>query len=373
MNDRTEIANRIRGLSETELVELRTQAEQLTRQRIKAPSLDDIKQRHARQSTYPRSLQILTLLLVVVVLFVAGIISAQHLTTATGSWLYFVLAEPTILVGTLSYTVLFRNNRVGRMLIIMTVLVALALAFVGNYVSQDVDSLIQLLMVVSPPLFTVSMAIVLERYFMTSIRADLDAAREYEQQQTAYQRTIDNLEATPEYHNTFANLAWEALIAQNNRGRYASEMRSFLTSLPLVERRRLVQREISRLDWYTSTPDDTHDGGDGMTLNRQQLIQSGPSGDTPSRKNGHASGEMMDAIAPSPRSPGILGVIVTEAPDPTASSRDRMGRLAQDARQHPELFDAHTRAELAAFYRISTGSVSNVKRAIQQNGSSSSK
>ena len=370
MHRDSERFDRIRGLSETDLIDLKAEAEKLTRKKLRPPSFDEIKQGNARRGSYPLVLQIITLVLVAVVLIVAGILSAIHVTAATGSWLYFVLAEPAILVGALSWTVLFRNNWVGKLLIATTVLVALAIAFVGNYVSRDVTSLIHLLMVIAPPLFTVAMAIVLERFFMTSIQTNVEAAHEFKRQSADYQQIIDNLESTQEYRNTFANLIWETLLKQNNRGRYATEMRQMLISLPLAERRQLVRREMNRLQWYTAGVD--HDETvTAVTANRangRQLIHSPAfDGNGKPLPNG-GSGDSIACIEPSYRPDGILGVRVTERPPTQATVAERKHLLSQHASAHPDLFDIQSRDELAAWYGVSTGTVSNLKREIIVNG-----
>lgn len=284
-------------------------------------------------NVFPTSLRAITILGVVIVLVVAGIVSAHHIMETTGSLLYFVMAEPALIIGTLSWTVLFRKQVVGRLMLASAIVVALALAFVGNWVSAaPVDSLLKILMVLAPPLFTIVMSQVLERVFMSEIMGNVRHRKEVMDAQRAYDRKAQDVRSAPEFSQMLATSIWEATVALNDFGRGKTERVEHLNNLPLVERRQIVREALALKDWFRH--------GDGQT---DSTIQYSPKL-TPRDENLPV---------------GEVQVSVTER-DGDGSVTD----FRDVAAQHPEIFERHTRDEIAELYGVSTGFVSKVKKEV---------
>lgn len=349
----------IKGISENELLDLRDEALNTAARKLGERPDKKTYPFSNRVSDFPVGTVVASLFGVLLVLIFAANVSFQHIMEAAqaanegvfGAGLsYAIMAEFTALVIMLTIDVLYPGRTGGKVLLMASLLLAVAIAFTGNYTAIHPDTVWEWLLVVGPPLFTLAMASVIERM---TIRWQSDRAawqRELRELQEAWDAKRNNMEGTPEYINSFANAIWQHLLKVNARGRNAKEVRERMVGMSVTEKRHIVSREMKRLDWYTNdanTPAVT-------------AAEEGWEVDLPE--------DELGTIMPSRDGDGILGVTVTNRPSNDASPNERKSALRRDAIANPRMFIAHTREQIAAWYGISTGLVSNIKNEMIENG-----
>lgn len=342
----------IRGISESELLDLRDEALGVAARKL-GPRPD--KTTHPfghRVSDFPIGTVLASMVGVLLVLGFAANVSFQHIMSAAqatnegvvGAGLsYAIMAEFTALVIMLTIDVLYPGRGGAKLLLLASLLLAVAIAFTGNYTAIQPNTVWEWLLVVGPPLFTLAMASVLERM---TIRWQADRAawqRELRDLQEEWDAKKNNMEGTPEFLNSFANAIWQYLLKVNAKGRNAPEVRERMQGMSVTEKRHVVSREMKRLDWYTNATNSTVRDG-AVTEEIEDLPE-----------------ETISPIMPSRDGDGVLTVTVTERPSRDATVADRKAALHRDAVHNPRLFVAHTREQIAAWYGLSAGLVSKVK------------
>lgn len=349
----------MRGLSENELLDLRDEALNTAARKLGPRPSKETNPFSGRVSDFPVATVVTSLFGVALVLLAAGVVSFQHIMEAAreanegviGAGVsYAIMAEFSALVVMLTIDVLYPGRSWAKILLVATLLLAVVIAFTGNYSAIQPSSFWEWLLVAGPPMFTLAMASVIERMTIKWQRDRAIWQRELRDMQEAWDTKRNSMESTPEFLNSFANAIWGAVLQANGRGRNAKEQREALTSMSVTEKRQIVSKEMKRLDWYTNA-----ENGPELTASQNSREAVLPE-------------ETLVTFMPSRDGDAILGVTVTERPSNDATTNERKVMLQRHAMENQRLFIAHTREQLCLWYGLSAGLVSNVKSQLLESG-----
>lgn len=349
----------VKGLAEDTLLDLKDQALDTASRKIgERPDKDNTPNAEVI-ADYPTVMVVVAVIGVMLVLGFAAVVSFQHIMGAAvpvnegirfAGTSYAIMAEFTAIVVMLVIEVFYPGRGWGKLLMLGSLGMAVGLAFVGNWVAIEPETMWEFILVITPPLFTLAMASVIERLTLNWQKGRAAWASMLKERQYEWDAKRLNLEDSQEFINSFANAIWQHVVKTNCRGKNAKLNREYLLGLSQGDKRHLVSREMNRLNWYTSEPNRE------TVTEREEVKQA----DSPE--------ELLVSIIPSRDGDSILGVTVTERPSRGFTAQQRKHMLYQDSVDNPRMFAAHTNEQLSEWYGVSTGTVSNVKASLLSAG-----
>lgn len=340
----------LKNLTIEELMALKKQALIVTGDSIGDRPSEDTDPYIPDGDEYPWYMSASLTTMIVVVLLAAFSISAQHISDAATAispdvWgigpSMAALAEFAVLVITMTMDVLFRNQRNMRWLLGVTLVASLAVAFVGNWTAVQPGTLREAanwlgwLVVAVPPLTTATIGFVIERFWLRGTRSKAIWKSTLRKKQRAYDAQVRKLEGTPLFDTIFDAKIRQGIIDKHvsRGGSKAKEYRAYFMTL-------------------------NDDNWAELVGTYRNLLEPG------SRKTADNSQSSGETVAE-----GSVTLKFHDGHDAMRPSRDedfekRKSMLALAATSHPELFTVYTNQQIADFYGMSTGSVSNIKQSI---------
>lgn len=147
----------------------------------------------------------------------------------------FIMAETTLISASIAREVLFKGQRTKRAILMVVMLMAFALAIVGNWTVANPQSLFGLLETISPPVATLAIAMVLEGLALSSLRNRLANERAYQKALAEYRRVADAPEHDPNWKQIYGQYLKLHIERVNSVGRGATDRgRLMAGATPLV-------------------------------------------------------------------------------------------------------------------------------------------
>jgi hypothetical protein len=255
----------IRQLTDEERIEAVERARQIvTLAAGTAPTRD--KFQHYGASHYPAWFNRLVAVLMAIVLIAAAMPSLFRLYTAGHDYFLhgidnpllasivgistFLLAEFLIILSTISARVYFTGR--ARLIFVVPIVLGLAMALVGNYVIAKPADLFGWLETLVPPVAVLFLALIGERLILDAIEARHANERAYQLALASWHAATAQPEHSPRWKAAYSNALKAALISANSRERGATERKAIMAEFTTADWRRLIDRELSAEDWYTS-------------------------------------------------------------------------------------------------------------------------
>lgn len=156
----------------------------------------------------------------------------------------FIMAETMLIGASIAREVLFKGDNLKRNILLAIMILAFALAIVGNWtVAQPYDAF-GLLETVTPSFATIAITMVLEGLALSNLRERITNERAYQTALAEYRANTDNPESNENWVQVYSAYLKTAIEAVNRTGKGASERARLLGELTLTDWSYLIQREF---------------------------------------------------------------------------------------------------------------------------------
>lgn len=361
----------LKAIDEHRLIELRNQALETARFKFGDRPSKENMQYQSKSSNFSPLLQGLVFIAAMVVLIATFSVSYSHIFDAasvanggTHGHNFALMAEFAVLAIVLTQQVLFRDASKPMKALMYTGLAgSLALAFGGNITSVMPNDFWTWLVALISPTLTLVMAFIGERFLLRRQVDVLEWETQISEAQVAYDEKLLGLENSNEFMNSWANaIMAELRNMHKNAGKRTQEYNDFFAMLSedsnIHVKRYVIKREMGRLEWFTMNV---------TSPNLTEPIEIEP----PVERDGEEPELEMGVTVPRSRTgEQLLGVHLNAGPFTRndGSPTDRKMQFMSEARQYPQLLNIYTTEQLSAWYAISTGSVSNARQLLIEEG-----
>jgi hypothetical protein len=159
----------------------------------------------------------------------------DHVQATLVGFAVFIMAETTLISASIAREVLFKGQRAKRAILMVVMLMAFALAIVGNWTVANPESLFGLLETITPPVATLAIAMVLEGLALSSLKNRLANERAFQQALAEYRRVTDNPEHDSNWKQIYGQYLKLHIERVNTVGRGATDRgRLMAGATPLV-------------------------------------------------------------------------------------------------------------------------------------------
>lgn len=264
-----------------------------------------------------------------------------------------VMAELTLLICNLAYTVIDTNATYRALLNIGSVL-STAIAMVGNIqvgLVGQFDSPIAYLETMTPPLLVVILSFVLKGVLLTRISESHQWQTAFKQSLERWQSDVRNAESSPRFKQAYANELKQLYLAINGEGRGRSDRLAYLQTLSPGGWSSLVKAALQEDVWY----DDDAEAVEGYA-SRIEI--------TPMPLSSGQSFEQIPAhVQPANVQLNVQMNTLNTTNEQTKQgyTRDAMSRVLQLFEDDPSTLNWSVR-QIAQRVNVSNGTVVNAKR-----------
>lgn len=156
----------------------------------------------------------------------------------------FVMAETMLISASIAREVLFKGQRSKRGLLMVVMMMAFALAIVGNWTVARPTDVFSVLETITPPVATLAIAMVLEGLALSALKQRTANERAYQQALAEYRRAADTPETDPNWRQVYGQYLKMHIEQVNRVGRGATERGQLLAGATPLTWALLITREM---------------------------------------------------------------------------------------------------------------------------------